>query len=158
MNIKPLLLTLGALTTASSVSGCTVHSAKPSYTLRHSNLGDAGDMKRVVVTESKTRFWGTAILAAAGLITPAFLGEELSGNGLVVGAFTGLMFDISTTYLPWGPYVETQRLYDCKLLLPEHHALSSSSAIWSESSTEAVKDYLSALRCNWVSSNPPWEN
>ena len=107
MNIKPLLLTLGALTTASSVSGCTVHSAKPSYTLRHSNLGDAGDMKRVVVTESKTRFWGTAILAAAGLITPAFLGEELSGNGLVVGAFTGLMFDISTTYLPWGPYVET---------------------------------------------------
>ncbi len=157
MNIKPLLLTLGVLTTANSISGCTVHSAKPSYTLRHSNLGDAGDMKRVVVTESRTRFWGTAILAGAGFL---LLGENFDsgGGGLVAGAFTGLMFDISTTYLPWGPYVESQRLYECKLLLPEHHALSSSSAIWSESSTEAVKDYLSALRCNWVSSNPPWEN
>ena len=48
------------------LSACSMRHIQPDYEIRHSNLGIKGDIREVVVTDSKTRFYLTGIYAGLG--------------------------------------------------------------------------------------------
>jgi hypothetical protein len=144
MRIKFLRNTILALTL---LSGCSMRHIQPDYEIRHSNLGIKADIREVVVTDSKTRFYLTGIYSGFGLLSVM---ASVSSVGVIpVFGLVGLASDVSLT-----PFIYKDRawIYHCNALRRGHLGVF----YFDDSDDSKTKKYIGSLGCQRVGSNPPW--
>ena len=128
-------------------TACSMRHIEPDYDLRHSNLGTKGDVREVVVTDSKTRFYLTGGYGGVGLIAAG--AGVLSSSVVIPLALTGLILDVSLT-----PYIYKDQawIYSCPGLRVGHTGV----LYLDDPDDQKTKRYIGSLGCKRVGSNPPW--
>lgn len=134
----------------------------PKYDVRHSNLGQKGDIKEVVETEAKTQYWLTAAYGISGAI-PGVITEEASiiVPGMFFGALTGFILDVTLTP---NLYQKAEYIHHCPGLKSSHRGIVDWRIVGINDTgalgnvTKGAPDYLKSLDCKKVGSNPPWKS
>jgi hypothetical protein len=109
-------------------------------------LGEKSDLKKVTVTDSKTRFFYTFGYTAVGVVLVA-TGIPFYFVPLFIAS--GIVTDVGLT-----PYMYRDRawLYDCGGLQPGHTGM----LFLDDPKNKKTDKYLSSLGCKKVGANPPW--